>query len=59
MSKYRVKHFFEKTTIDLEERVDAFIKYDSIEVLKYTLHPIECKGRMAFIGVLEYEVEDD
>lgn len=59
MSKYRVKHFEDNRTSDLEKQVNDFIKNNRIEVFKYTLHPIECKGRMAFIGVLEYEAEDD
>ena len=57
MSNYRVKHFTGKWTSDLEGAVNNFIKDNNIEVLKYTLYPVERKGRMKFIGVLEYEVE--
>lgn len=55
MSKYRVKHFYNLLE-HLDEEVNGFIKKHSIEVLKYTLVPAKSG---AFIGVLEYEVEDD
>lgn len=59
MSNYRVKHFEDTHTSDLEKQVNDFIKNNRIEVFKYTFHPIEFGGRMVFTGVLEYEVEDD
>lgn len=59
MSKYRVKHFEGSLPYDLEKKVNDFIKNNRIEVFKYTFHPIEFGGSMCFVGVLEYEVEDD
>ncbi|MHB9781461.1 hypothetical protein ACXM1Q_001760 [Streptococcus sp. 10F2] len=59
MSNYRVKHFYDNRTPDLEKQVNDFIKNNNIEVLKYTFHPIKFRDSLCFTGVLEYEVEEN
>lgn len=59
MSKYRVKHFVSESLEDIENGVNHFIKENTIEVLKYRLMPLETPLKYTFIGILDYEVEDD
>lgn len=56
MSKYRVKHFTRELPAEIGRDVNNFIDENDIEVLEYTLVPA---GLSAFVGVLEYEVDDD
>lgn len=59
MSKYRVKHFTDVRPDWLEDEVNRFIENNDIEVLKYTLHFFDNGRNLEFIGVLEYEVEEN
>ncbi|MCU0082226.1 hypothetical protein [Streptococcus danieliae] len=59
MSNYRVKHFVYMIASDIEDNVNDFIRENKVEVLRYTLIPPTLETLPLFVGILEYEVEEN